>query len=68
MGKLTLTDGGNQYIFVMVDYLTKWAGAYPLKSKTADGVTNCILDFSYKFGAPERLLTYQASALCSKVQ
>ncbi|KAJ8000892.1 hypothetical protein DPEC_G00185110 [Dallia pectoralis] len=35
VGKLTLTDGGNQYICVMVDYFTKWAEAYPLKSKTA---------------------------------
>ena len=39
VGKLTLTDGGNQYICVMVDYYTKWAEAYPLKSKTADEVS-----------------------------
>ncbi|KAI4817650.1 hypothetical protein KUCAC02_011033 [Chaenocephalus aceratus] len=38
VGKLTVTDGGNQYICVMVDYFTKWAEAYPLKSKTADEI------------------------------
>ena len=31
--KLTVTESGNQYICVMVDYLTKWAEAYPLKIK-----------------------------------
>jgi len=67
VGKLTLTDGGNQYICVMVDYFTKWAEAYPLKSKTADEVTNCILDFFYKFGAPKRLLTDQGGEFCNKV-
>ncbi|XP_071060860.1 uncharacterized protein [Pseudochaenichthys georgianus] len=67
VGKLTVTDGGNQYICVMVDYFTKWAEAYPLKTKTAEEVTNCILDFFYKFGAPQRLLTDQGSEFCNKV-
>ena len=68
VGKLMQTHGGNQYICVMVDYFTKWAEAYPLKSKTADEVTSCILDFFYKFGAPKRLLTDQGSEFCNKVQ
>ena len=67
VGKLTQTHGGNQYMCVMVDYFTKWAEAYPLKSKTADEVTSCILDF-YKFGAPKRLLTDQGTEFCNKVQ
>ena len=60
VGKLTLTGGGNQYLCVMV--------AYPLKSKTAVEVTNCILDFFYKFGAPKRLLTDQGKEFCNNVQ
>lgn len=68
VGKLTLTGGGNQYICVMVDYFTKWAEAYSLKSKTAVEVTNCILEFFYKFGAPKRLLTDQGKEFCNKVQ
>lgn len=67
VGKLNVTDGGNQYICVMVDYFTKWAEAYTLKSKTADEVTNCILDFFYKFGTPKRLLTDQGSEFRNKV-
>ncbi|KAF7660410.1 hypothetical protein LDENG_00283050, partial [Lucifuga dentata] len=38
VGKLTPTEGGNQYICVMVDYFTKWAEAYSLKTKTADEI------------------------------
>ena len=68
VGKLTLTCGGNLYICVIVDYFTKWAEAYSLKSKTAVKVTNCILNLFYKFGAPKRLLTDQGSEFCKKGQ
>lgn len=40
-----------------MDYFTKWAEAYPLRTKKAEEVTECIVDFVYKFGAPKRLLT-----------
>ncbi|KAI4825518.1 hypothetical protein KUCAC02_021198 [Chaenocephalus aceratus] len=35
IGRLKTTNSGNVYICVMVDYLTKWPQAYPLKTKTA---------------------------------
>jgi hypothetical protein len=35
IGKLTLTESGNQYICVMVDFITKRPQAYALSSKTA---------------------------------
>lgn len=62
------TEGGNQYICVMVDYLTKWAEPYPLKNKIAEEMTNCILDFVYKFGVPQRLLTRQGTEFKFQVQ
>ena len=65
--KLTKTEGGNQYICVMVDYFTKWAEAYPLKSKCAVEVTKCIVEFVYKFGAPQRLLTDQGTEFKNQV-
>ncbi|MED6277714.1 hypothetical protein CHARACLAT_016281 [Characodon lateralis] len=45
VGKLTVTNGSNQYVCVMVHYFTKWAKAYPLKTKTAAEVTGCIIAF-----------------------
>ncbi|KAL1268443.1 hypothetical protein QQF64_033806 [Cirrhinus molitorella] len=66
IGKLTPTESGHQYICVMVDYFTKWPEAYPLKSKRAAEVTECIVDFFYKFGAPKRLLTDQGTEFVNK--
>lgn len=57
--KLTVTEDGNQYICVMVDYFKNWAEAYPLKNKSAEEVTNCILDFVYKFGVLQRLREWE---------
>ncbi|RXN33963.1 gypsy retrotransposon integrase 1-like protein [Labeo rohita] len=67
IGKLTPTENGHQYICVMVDYFTKWSEAYPLRTKNADEVTSCILDFFYKFGAPKRILTDQGREFVNKV-
>ena len=39
-------ESGYQYICVMVDYLTKWPQAYPLRTKTAAEVTECIVKSS----------------------
>ena len=33
LGKLSVTTEGYSYICVMIDYLTKWAQAYPLRTK-----------------------------------
>lgn len=56
--KLTITESGTKYICVTVDF-TMWAEAYSLESKSTEAVTICILDFTYRFGVPQRLLTEQ---------
>ncbi|XP_071399967.1 uncharacterized protein [Centroberyx affinis] len=71
VGKLTLTDGGNQYICVMVDYFTKWAEAYPLKSKTAnevteDKVTNLLLKEEVCEGLEEQQSVFKEQILLGK--
>ncbi|KAK5890850.1 hypothetical protein CesoFtcFv8_014332 [Champsocephalus esox] len=53
IGKLAITKNGFQYVCVMIDYMTKWAQAYPLRSKSAEEVTGCILQFFYQFKAQE---------------
>lgn len=67
VGKLTPTKEGYQYICVMVDYFTKWCEAFPLKTKSAEEVTACIIKLFYKFGAPKRLLTDQGTEFVNKV-
>ncbi|KAL0152095.1 hypothetical protein M9458_052602 [Cirrhinus mrigala] len=66
VGKLTPTEG-YQYICVMVDYFTKWCEAFPLKTKSAEEVTTCIIKHFYKFGAPKRLLTDQGTEFVNKI-
>ena len=57
VGKLKSTGKGYVYICVMVDYFTKWLEVYPLRTKTAEEVSACVLDLFYKYGAPKRILT-----------
>ncbi|KAF0029354.1 hypothetical protein F2P81_018459 [Scophthalmus maximus] len=56
VGKLKCSNNGHVYIFAMADYFTKWLEVYPLKTKKSEEVTECIIDFFYKHGAPQRIL------------
>ena len=67
IGKLTETKDGHQYICVMIDYLTKWPQAYPLKTKSAAEVTECIIRFFHQFEAPKRILTDQGREFVNAV-
>lgn len=67
IGKLTETNNGHQYICVFIDYFTKWPQAYPLKSKSAGEVTNCLIKFVHQFEAPKRILTDQGKEFVNSV-
>nr|XP_055025616.1 ras-associated and pleckstrin homology domains-containing protein 1-like [Misgurnus anguillicaudatus] len=67
VGKLALTDNGNQYICVIIDYMTKWPQAYPLKSKAAREVADCLLKFVHQFEAPKRVLTDQGKEFVNTI-
>ncbi len=67
IGKLKTSESGYQYICVMVDYLTKWPQAYPLHTKTAAEVTECIIKFFHQFEAPKRILTDQGREFVTEV-
>jgi len=67
IGQLKTTNSGHVYICVMVDYLTKWPQAYPLKTKTATEVTECIVKFFHQFEVPKRILTDQGREFVNAV-
>ncbi|XDV11184.1 hypothetical protein PO909_000192 [Leuciscus waleckii] len=67
IGKLTPTENGNQYICVIIDYMTKWPQAYPLKTKAAREVADCLLKFVHQFEAPKRVLTDQGKEFVNKL-
>ena len=67
VGKLKSTEKSCVYICVMVDYFTKWVEVYPLKTKTAEEVAECVLDFFYKYGALKRILTDRGKEFVNNV-
>ena len=64
--KLPLTYDGNQYVLVLVDYLTKWVEAFPLKDQKAETVARVMVEeVICRHGAPEQLLSDRGSNFLS---
>ena len=50
------TSNGNRYLLVVVDYLTKWVEAMPMKDQTAETCAqHFVTDFVCRLGIPEQL-------------
>lgn len=50
------TSHGNRYLLVVVDYLTKWVEAMPMKDQTAETCAqHFVTDFVCRLGIPEQL-------------
>ncbi len=63
-GPLNRTKAGNKYILVLMDYATKWSGAFALRNVTAETIVNCL---TARIGVPQELLTDNGSNFMSKV-
>eukprot|EP00833_Pecoramyces_ruminatium_P011787 jgi/Orpsp1_1/1185819/evm.model.c7180000095484.1 len=57
IGPLNVTQKGNQYIFVIVDYFTKWVEAEPSISITANDVVQFLIKVFARFGTPSVITT-----------
>ena len=59
--QLPVTTSGNKYVVVFVDYLTKWAEAYPTSDQTALTIARLFVDnIVCRHGIPEQLLSDRA--------
>ena len=68
MGPLPLTEAGNRYILLCVDYSTRFVIVNPLRSKSAKEVADAIWDSIVKFwGCPEVLVSDQGSEFRNQV-
>lgn len=61
------TNEGYIHILVIVDYLTKWVEAFPLKCKEAKEVLKCFEnEICYRYGFPKVLITDNGTEFCNK--
>ena len=65
VGPLPVTQKGNQYIIVLVDYLTKWVEAEPTKNIESDDVIQFLSKVFARHGTPEILITDNGPQFCS---
>lgn len=52
IGPLPVTNRGNRYILVVMDYFTKWAEAFPVPDQTAVATANVLLNEITRYGCP----------------
>lgn len=56
LGPFPLTNGGNRYILVAMDYFTKWPEAYTVPDQNATTTAErLVCEMFCRFGAPEEL-------------
>lgn len=58
---------GFKGLLVIVEYLTKYVVAYPIKSKTAPEVAEKLMDYIATFGAPKVILSDQGTEFNNKI-
>ena len=62
VGPLPLTEQGNKYIIVAIDYLTKWPEAKPVPAATAEQVAKFLYeDIIGRHGCPTKILSDQGT-------
>jgi len=62
VGPLPLTEQGNKYIIVAMDYLTKWPEAKPVPAATAEQVAKFLYDdIIGRHGCPTKILSDQGT-------
>ena len=66
MGPLSLTESGNKYIVVFLDYLTKWPEAFAIPDQTAQTIARLVVEqIVCRHGCPLELLSDQGSNFTS---
>ncbi|KAI4871800.1 hypothetical protein NFI96_004239 [Prochilodus magdalenae] len=68
LGPFPVTDSGNRYVLVAVDYFTKWPEAYAVPDQGAVATAEVLVrEFFCRFGVPEELHSDQGRNFESEV-
>ncbi|XP_046666707.1 uncharacterized protein LOC124358455 [Homalodisca vitripennis] len=61
-GPFPVTDAGNKYLLVAMDYFTKWPEVYAIPNQEASTVAGCLVnDFVCRYGVPRELHSDQGT-------
>jgi len=60
-------DRGNKYILTMMDYITRYPEAVPLKDTQAETVAEALVNVFTRVGVPKEILSDQGSQFLSAV-
>ena len=60
------SEAGHRYILTLVDYVTRYPEAVPLKKITTEAVAEVLLDIYSRVGIPEEVLTDQGTQFMSE--
>ena len=66
-GPFPVTEGGNKYILVAADYLTKWPEVWAIPDQEAKTIARKLEELISRHGAPQSLLTDQGKNFESKL-
>ena len=61
IGKISPSLSGNQYVLTIVDHMTRFVQAYPLRNKNSETVAHAFLDFVCRYGCPEHIVSDRGS-------
>ena len=68
LGPLPISEDGNKYIMIVVDYFTKWAESYAIPNQEASTVANKLVqEFISRFGTVRQIHTDQGRNFESKL-
>ena len=67
LGPFPLSRAGNRHIIVAVDYLTKWVETEALPTGTAEDVAKFLVNFFYRHGAAESIITDRGKSFIAEM-
>lgn len=67
IGPFNETERGNRFKMTVTDLFTKWMVAKPIRDKSASSTAEVLLETTFTFGPPNRIISDQGRELVNEV-